>query len=172
MKRHLLSRDGEQRVIGAMHTGITVSDIDRSVGFYCDLLGLELESRSTAAPYVNRLLKIPGLRSLQIANMVVPGSEHRVELLQYEVPDRQPARSRPCDPANVHLCLYVDDIEGLLSKLAAAGYPSRAGRFLRIPQGRNKGSRVAYVADPDGCYVELFERPGSRRSEFQNGVRS
>jgi catechol 2,3-dioxygenase-like lactoylglutathione lyase family enzyme len=78
-------------VAGIFHTGLTVSDLDRSIAFYRDLLGLELVTRwDSAQPYLRRIVGFPDAE-LSIALLRVPGvasgvSGHHIELLEYRAP--------------------------------------------------------------------------------------
>ena len=91
----------------------------------------------------------------------VPGTDGGavVEMLEYQGTERMPAAARPQDPGNGHLCLQVSDATGLHARLRALGYRSRSPEVVAITAGGNAGGRIVYVADPDGYWVELLERP-------------
>jgi hypothetical protein len=63
------------------------------------------------------------------------------------------------DPGKTHLCLEVDDLDGLLAKLHAAGTRSAHPAAVEIPRGDWRGFRDVYVYAPDEVVVELVERP-------------
>jgi hypothetical protein len=63
------------------------------------------------------------------------------------------------DPGKTHLCLEVDDLDGLLAKLHAAGTRSAHPAPVEIPRGDWRGFRCVYVYAPDEVVVELVERP-------------
>jgi len=144
-------------VTGFFHGGITVHDMDRSLAFYCDGLGLELESdRILDAPYVKELLGL-AFDAIRNVYLSIPGGGS-VELLEYRGIERMSAASRPCDPATGHLCLYVDDVAAVHRRLTGLGFRSRSAGVVDITAGRNAGARNVYIADPDGYYVELFQK--------------
>jgi len=149
------------RITGFFHGGITVSDMDRSLGFYRDGLGLELLfDRILDGPYLPVVL---GLRftSLRAAYLIIPGGGY-VELLQYQGIETFPARSRPCDFGAGHLCLYVDDVEAMHAHLVSLGHHARSAAVVDITAGPNAGARSCYMVDPDGYSVELFQKkPGA-----------
>jgi catechol 2,3-dioxygenase-like lactoylglutathione lyase family enzyme len=148
------------RITGFFHGGITVSDMDRSLRFYHDGLGLEvLFDRLLDGPYLPVVLNLRFDR-LRAVYLIVPGGGH-IELLEYQGIERMPARSRPCDPGSGHLCLYVDDVEAMHAQLVGMGYSSRSGSVVDITQGPNAGARSCYMADPDGYAVELFQKPAA-----------
>jgi catechol 2,3-dioxygenase-like lactoylglutathione lyase family enzyme len=138
------------------HAGITVRDLDVSIAFYRDALGLELLRETKSSSVAESTWNLPGA-SARIAFLAVPGTAVCIELLEYRGVERHPASSRPCDFGNGHLCLYVDDLPALHGRLVAAGHSSRSGDTVTITTGPLAGSRVVYMLDPDGYHVELFE---------------
>ena len=145
-------------VTGFFHGGITVSDMDVSVSFYCDALGLELAfDRILDADYLRTVLDLP-LTSIRAVYLHIPGGGF-VELLEYRGVERMSAASRPCDPGAGHLCLYVEGIDELCARIHAMGYRSRSAAPVDITAGPNAGARSIYLLDPDGYPIELFQRP-------------
>ena len=87
----------------------------------------------------------------------MPGSTHHVELFEYVAPPGLPCRPRPCDPGSAHLSLLVDDLPGIYEKLKAdVGFVSAP---VRIEAGPNRGGYGAYLRDPNGILIELFQPP-------------
>ncbi|HSO28472.1 MAG TPA: VOC family protein [Candidatus Sulfomarinibacteraceae bacterium] len=148
-------------VTGFFHGGVTVQEIDRSLVFYRDGLALEIEfDRMLDAPYLKEVLGL-SFDAIRAVYLRIPGGGF-VELLEYRGIERLPAASRPCDPGAGHLCLYVDDVQAVFDRLTALGFRARHDAVTDITAGPNTGARSAYFADPDGYYVELFQkRPGA-----------
>ena len=148
-------------VTGFFHGGITVDEMDRSLTFYRDGLGLEIEfDRMLDAPYLKEVLGL-SFDAIRAVYLKIPGGGF-VELLEYRGIERLPAASRPCDPGAGHLCLFVDDVEAVHDRLAGLGFDARSASVVDITAGPNAGARSAYIADPDGYYIELFQqRPGA-----------
>ena len=148
-------------VTGFFHGGITVDEMDRSLVFYRDGLGLEIEfDRMLDAPYLKEVLGL-SFDAIRAVYLRIPGGGF-VELLEYRGIERLPAASRPCDPGAGHLCLFVDDVEAVHDRLAGLGFHARSAGVVDITAGPNAGARSAYVADPDGYFIELFQqRPGA-----------
>jgi catechol 2,3-dioxygenase-like lactoylglutathione lyase family enzyme len=145
-------------VTGFFHGGVTVRDMDRSLVFYRDGLGLEIEfDRMLGAPYLKEVLDL-AFDAIRAVYLRVPGGGF-VELLEYQGIERMPAASRPCDPGSGHLCLYVDDVASIHARLVELGFRARSADVVAITAGPNEGARSAYVADPDGYFVELFQKP-------------
>lgn len=157
---------GAWAVVGARHAGITVSQLDRSLDFYCGLLGLELVWRRVyEEPDIREIVGVPDATSFDIAMLRVPGSDFQVELLEYRGCDRRPAATEPCNPGSGHLCLFVRDVERLHADLRARGVAFRSDGPVEMTGGANRGGRSLYSLDPDGYIVELHEPPPHLRRE-------
>jgi len=138
------------------HTGLQVADLGRSLAYYRDLLGLEVEAeRHVTAPYIGDLVGYEGV-SLRVAYLRVAGGEHRLELLEYEGIERHPVDTRTGNPGTAHVCFEVDELESLYERLRAAGFTS-VSEPLRPTHGPNSGRLAVYAIDPDGIRVELIE---------------
>jgi catechol 2,3-dioxygenase-like lactoylglutathione lyase family enzyme len=148
-------------VTGFFHGGVTVRDMDRSLVFYRDGLGLEQEfDRILDAPYLREVLGLD-FDHIRAVYLRIPGGGF-VELLEYVGVERLPAASRPCDYGAGHLCLYVDDVEAMHGRLVELGFVARSAAVVDITAGPNQGARSCYMSDPDGYAVELFQRrPGA-----------
>lgn len=145
------------RIIAADHTGITVSNLERSLAFWRDVLGFELSHRPhQKGKLAAEITGVPGAEIL-IAVLKAPG--HKIELLEYRAPeDRQHLIPRPCDVGSVHIALTVDDLDAVLETIAASGWTA-AGEPQTLTAGPNAGRRVVYVRDPDGTTIELMQMP-------------
>jgi len=143
-------------MIVADHTGITVSNLERSLAFWRDVLGFAL---SHTAHQTGKMTKeITGVEDAEIklAVLKAPGG-HKIELLEYLAPaDRKRANLRPCDVGSVHVALLVDKLDAILEKIAASAWKA-AGKPQTLTSGPNAGKRVIYVRDPDGTTIEFME---------------
>src|SRR5437764_12112678 len=98
-------------IIAADHTGITVSNLERSLAFWRDVLGFEFSH--SAHQTGERPEQISGVKGaeLKLAVLKTP-SGHKIELLQYFAPaDRRDVDLRPCDVDHVHIALLADALE-------------------------------------------------------------
>lgn len=144
------------------HVGITVSDLDRALGFYRDLLGLRVVADSTVSePEVADLL---GLDSVQLRIADLDSGDGRVvELMQYLRPTGTRIDYESADPATAHIAFTVDDLAAVHEGLVRAGATIVSRRPITIsePGGSFDGAICLYVRDPDGVIVELVQRrPG------------
>lgn len=146
-------------VSGFWHGGVSVSDMDRSLVFYVDGLGLEKVSdrvvRLASVLAVTRA-EASGVR---VCMLKVPGEETYLELLQYgDAVAVAPRADRASAPGTGHLCFYVDNLRGVWEELRIGGVESLSGGPVDCAE-RIEGSWCIYLRDPDGFLVELFEGP-------------
>ncbi|GIN88010.1 lactoylglutathione lyase [Heyndrickxia sporothermodurans] len=145
-------------VIGFYHAGITVKNLERSLDFYCHLLGFEFLSRQDVTDeYIFQIVSIQEAKLVKVAFVQIPGSDAVVELLEYTDADRRSGSSRPCDYGTGHICLYVKNLDELYKELLAKGVSFRSKAPVQVTSGRNKGAKIIYCLDPDGYIVELVE---------------
>lgn len=145
------------RIIAADHTGITVANLERSLAFWRDVLGFQISHR----PHQTGELasEITGVPGAEISIAVLKGYGHKIELLEYLAPsDRKRVALRPCDVGSVHVAFTVDDLDPVLTTIAASGWRA-AGQPQTLTAGPNAGKRVVYVRDPDGTTIEFMQPP-------------
>jgi len=118
-----------------LHTRYRVSDLDKTVSFYRDVLGLEEVKRSTSG------------RGSQLVFFKAPGSEELIEICKYDA-------SGPVQvgPDLTHLAFEVEDIDAFAKHSAALGYPLSDG-----PHRSESGSAIAFIDAPEGYEVELIQ---------------
>ena len=151
---------------GLSHAGITVSDMEASLRFYRDGLGLEVYIDRIADHDYLREVTAVASTSVRIVYLRIPGSRVPVELLEHRGIERVPARTRPCDPGSVHIGLQVPDIDAFHAHLASLGFNSRSGHPVDITAGPFAGARTCFFTDPDGFLVELQQPPLDRPDAF------
>jgi catechol 2,3-dioxygenase-like lactoylglutathione lyase family enzyme len=152
---------GSFRIIAADHTGITVTNLERSLAFWRDVLGFELSHRAhQAGELAAEITGVPDAE-IQLAVLKTP-TGHKIELLEYLAPaDRKHFAPRPCDVGSVHIALTVDDLDAVLSAIAPFGWRV-AGEPQTLASGPNAGKRVVYVRDGDGTTIEFMQPPPAK----------
>jgi len=147
------------RITAADHTGITVSNLERALEFWRNVLGFEFSHRAhQSGEMVEQITGVKGAE-LKLAVVKAPGG-HKIELLEYLAPPdrKQHAGLRPCDVGHVHVALTVENLDPLLEKIAASSWKA-AGKPQTLKTGPNAGKRVVYVRDPDGATIEFMQMP-------------
>jgi catechol 2,3-dioxygenase-like lactoylglutathione lyase family enzyme len=140
------------------HTGLTVSDLERSLHFWRDAMGMQvLFQQEKAGGYLEAIVREPGAH-VRMAHLAFDGDGPRIELFQYLAPNGGQHRSRPADQGFTHVCVACDDLDERLERLVAAG-GAPFSKPVEVDTGVNRGGRGVYLRDPDGHVVELFERP-------------
>jgi lactoylglutathione lyase len=120
-----------------LHTRMRVSDMEQTIQFYTDVLGLEVLERKVSP------------RGSHLAFLKVPNSEELIELTSF--PPSGPVRVQE---DLVHLAFQVESLDNTIASLNAKGVKVTDG-----PTTTSSGSRFIFIDAPDGYEVELIERP-------------
>lgn len=119
-----------------LHTRMRVNDLERTVKFYEDALGLQVSRRHTSP------------RGAQLVFLRTPGSDEEIELCQ--LPNSQPVQVQP---DLMHLAFAVDDLAAFAAQLEKKGYKLSDG-----PTQTGSGSIIAFIDAPEGYEVELIQK--------------
>jgi len=133
-------------VQGFEHVGMVSSDLDRTIAFYCGLLGL------------NQILVKRTGEGGRIAFLGIGGV--MLEIVEPAAGATTPAREVPVTEAGIrHITFRVDDVDTIYEKFRAAGVA-----FTVAPRQAVNAElirKVAFCRDPDGIVVEFLERQPS-----------
>lgn len=141
-------------IVGVNHTSFTVSDLERSLAFYRDMLGMIPISVAERPPeFSEKVTALPGAH-LKIVYLDAWG--HRLELIQYLSPLGRRLGARTCDIGSAHLAFNVTDLRGMYREMAARGVRFKSEPLV-IPAGPNKGGLCLYLEDPDGITLEFIQ---------------
>lgn len=144
-------------ITGVNHTSFTVSDVERSIAFYRDLLGMELLSLAERDPiFSERVTAIPGAH-LKVAYLKAPDG-HRLELIEYLSPKGKKLDTQTNHVGSAHLAFDVVDLPRLFEALKAKGVIFKSVP-LEVPTGPNRGTLAVYFTDPDGITLEFLQKP-------------
>ena len=125
------------RVKKLLHTRMRVSDMEQTIAFYTNVLGLEVLERKVSP------------RGSHLAFLKVPNSEELIELTSF--PPSGPVKVQE---DLVHLAFQVESLNDTIASLNAKGV-----RVTDGPTQTSSGSRFIFIDAPDGYEVELIERP-------------
>ena len=139
------------------HIAVTVSDMDRSLKFYCDLLGLQPASEhDLAGETISRMAGKETVR-MKVVRLLCPDTPGiHIDLQQYLEPQGKMSDSKLGDIANGHFCVEVDDIQKTYEELKAEGveFVSSPVEFDLEHEGK---IGCVFFYDPDGYVLELTE---------------
>lgn len=122
-----------------LHTRYRVADLEKTVAFYRDVLGLKEVRRQTSG------------RGSQLVFFKAPQSEEEIEICKFD-------ESGPVviGPDLTHLAFEVDDMEKLAQETAAKGYPLSDGPH------KSSSGKIAFIDAPEGYEIELIERSSNK----------
>jgi catechol 2,3-dioxygenase-like lactoylglutathione lyase family enzyme len=155
---------------GLHHFGITVRDLDESIRFYHDILGLGFVSEPSPwfeGPELADGVGVPGAALRQVS---LEAGGATLELLQYASPPSE--TSGPLISNNLgasHVAFLVDDIEAKKAELEANGIEFYS-EINVVEEGVLAGWRWVYFSDPDGYPLELVEVAYTRPEERAQGI--
>jgi catechol 2,3-dioxygenase-like lactoylglutathione lyase family enzyme len=137
------------------HFGICVSDLERSVRFYCDALGFE---RAESHAVGNVFGPLMDLTEVAVTSQFLRKGTTTMELLGFDEPaavgDRQ---RRPMNQLGLtHLSFRVDDVEATAARVVALGGAVIETSRTTIDLGPGSLAFV-YCTDPDGVRLELMD---------------
>jgi catechol 2,3-dioxygenase-like lactoylglutathione lyase family enzyme len=140
------------------HVGLVVKDLDRSIYFYHDILGLPFANEVTPwfeGPQLEKGVGVPGARLRQTSLFV--GGHSTMELIEY---GNRPADNTTHIPNNylgaAHVCFKVENIEAKKADLESKGVVFYTDVNV-VDEGPLAGWRWCYFSDPDGLALELVE---------------
>ena len=118
-----------------LHTRYRVTDLEKTIAFYRDVLGLQVVRRSTSG------------RGSELVFFKAPHSEELIEICKYDA-------SGPVvvGPDLTHLAFQVENLEAFAKHSAALGYPLSDG-----PHFSSNGSIIAFIDAPEGYEIELIQ---------------
>ena len=138
------------------HTGFVVENLEKSVAFYADVLGMRIATRmEREGETINQILGFP---NAHIKGAFLDKEEgHQLELLQYISPPSGVVRFNRNDLGASHLAFFVEDLDRFYQETSQRGLTyvnpptsltDESGKVLR---------KVAYSQDPDGNWLEFIE---------------
>lgn len=144
-------------MIGIVHSGITVRDLDVSIPFYRDVLGLELLKQEPVRKSRGEKSGVPGA-VIRIAVFAIPGTSASLELIQYLNPPYPNTYGLPVNAlGQVHIAFRVKDIAGKIKEMKEKGVGFVSDDYETIIDGPLAGWKWIYFKDPDGTNMELIE---------------
>jgi catechol 2,3-dioxygenase-like lactoylglutathione lyase family enzyme len=138
------------------HIGIGVTNLERSLRFYRDLLGFTWEHQlDVEGEPSDTLLR---LRNTKLHAEYLSRDGVRIELLHFASPPVPSRRERAMnEPGLTHLSFRVTDLDAVIDALRQAGERVLDDTIIRFPEWQ---SAACFIVDPDGQLIELVQSPG------------
>jgi lactoylglutathione lyase len=119
-----------------LHTRYRVEDLEKTVAFYKEVLGLE------------EVRRLKSGRGSQLVFFKAPESDEEIEICKFD--DSGPVK---IGPDVTHLAFEVDDLEAFARQAERKGYPLSDG-----PHRSSSGGVLAFIDAPEGYEIELIQR--------------
>ncbi|MBX8635623.1 MAG: VOC family protein [Thermoplasmata archaeon] len=119
-----------------LHTSINVKDMDRTINFYTDKLGMKLESR--------REIK---QNNAEIAFLSIEGSNHNIELTWWK-DKTEYVEGDQLD----HIAFSIENMDQFIARMKEEGVEIAKEPYVLGT------SRIAFIKDPNGIWIEIIER--------------
>jgi len=156
---------------GLPHVGITVKDLDASIRFYHDVLGLEFSNEPSPwfeGEELGRAVGIPGSAGLRQVSLLL--GDTTLELLEYNHPRSETTKPLTSNNRGAsHVAFLVEDIEAKKAELESKGIEFFS-QVNVVDDGVLAGWRWVYFSDPDGYPLELVEVAYYKAEERRAGI--
>ncbi|HXQ60380.1 MAG TPA: VOC family protein [Acidimicrobiales bacterium] len=140
------------------HLGICVSDLERSMRFYCEGLGFSAAESHTVGEEFGPLMELDGVA---LRSQFVRRDGMAIELLHFTSPPQSgDGVRRPMNALGLtHLSIRVDDVPAVAAALEALGGTVVSGTRTTFDLP-GAALDFVYCTDPDGVRIELMQLPG------------
>ena len=138
------------------HTGFVVRDIEQSVKFYSEVLGMCIAGRTEReGEFVEQVLAFPGAHIK--GGFVDMGEGHQLELIQYLSPASGENNLNRNDLGASHLAFFVEDLDKFYQDTSQKGIKYNNPPEAMFDENGKLSRKAAYAQDPDGNWLEFVE---------------
>ncbi|MGA2481003.1 MAG: VOC family protein [Spirochaetia bacterium] len=135
-----------------VHIGVSVFDLEKSVKFYTDVVGMDIEYR--AFHEGEKVSRVVDVRSAALNVCVLRKGGVCLELIDYGKPDHKRVEYKDqASPGLIHIAMKVSNVDEAYSKLKAMGYGFNSEPMVTRPNG----PKICYFRGPDNVVMELYE---------------
>jgi catechol 2,3-dioxygenase-like lactoylglutathione lyase family enzyme len=138
-----------------LHVGISVRDLEKSVKFYTEVLGMEEGIRVSHKG--EKISQVVDVEDTEVDVCYVTNGKHRLELIEYKNKDKAKSNytyKSQDDPGLVHIAFIVDDVDEMFQKIKELGYDFNSPPMVT----RENGPKIAFFRGPDNVIIELYQK--------------
>ncbi len=140
-------------IIDINHFSFTVENLDKSIEFYRDFLGLELINKCERGQEFSS--KVTGVKNAHLKIAYLKALNCCIELIEYISPPAQKLDTEICNVGSSHICFNVENFDSWIKKMKKFNVKI-SGEVCIIPAGPNKGKQVVYFEDNDNNTLEFI----------------
>jgi catechol 2,3-dioxygenase-like lactoylglutathione lyase family enzyme len=143
-------------ITGVHHVGITVRDLQRSFEWYSRMFNIEPGPvNHGSGPELEQGVQVEGA---ELSFSMIRIGNVNIEFLEYHQPEGKDWDRTNGDVGSAHICLEVDDMDAAFADLIAKGAVFN-GPPVTLVGGDLDGAQWAYLRDPDGIQLEIWQNP-------------
>ncbi|MBT3255828.1 MAG: hypothetical protein HN366_05120 [Deltaproteobacteria bacterium] len=139
-----------------LHVGVGVRDLEESIRFYMEVMGMEEEYRShNEGEKISRIVDVENA-DLDVCMLIK--NNLRIELLAYKSAksNDEPSFIRQDAIGLTHLAFLVDDVDKEYERIKTLGYSFNAPPMV----ARKNGPKITYFRGPDNVIIEIYQKMG------------
>ena len=145
---------------GMDHFTVLTADLDRTVAFYREVLGLEVKGLPFSPDEGH--IEAFGLKGAQFRESAVafPDKSPQLHFFEFKGVDRKPLHPGVADPNSVLIRIAVKDMDAVVARVKSAG-----GQIMNVSGGPTVNGRTKWliVTDPNGIHLQLVDRNAVRQ---------
>ena len=135
------------------HIGLSVEDLESSVRFYTEVMGMEVDYR--AYHEGDAISDVVGVENAVLNVCVVKKGACRIELIEYKNREPKPkSYKRQNEPGLIHISFAVSSVDKAYERIKDFGYRAYSDPMVT----RENGPKICYVKGPDNVILELYEK--------------
>ncbi len=134
------------------HVGLSVVNLEKSVKFYTEVLGMEIDYR--AYHEGKPISDVVGVKKANLQVCVVRKGDCKIELIEYGNRVDPKGHKRQNEPGLIHISFEVDDVDEVYQTVRDLGYEFYSQPMVTRPGG----PRICYFKGPDDVTMELYEK--------------
>jgi lactoylglutathione lyase len=138
-----------------LHVGISVRDLEKSVQFYTEILGMEEGIRVSHKG--ETISQVVDVEDTDVDVCYVTKGMHRLELIEYKNKDKAKLNynyKSQDEPGLVHIAFIVDNVDEVYQKIKDLGYEFNSPPMVT----RENGPKIAFFKGPDNVIIELYQK--------------